>query len=717
MKAGGYMKCAALLLVLYALCASVAESGPELSIESSRPETVSGGDALVRWNVPAPANGTVWFGDRNVTSSFRPVAGSNDLFAHLTGLAPGAHVLTVQTNGNVRSTLNLVNHSSSGPVFSGPRHDTFICETVANGLGAAIDRDCNARVRITYYYKSTTAPPSTGYDAMVASFSNGPGNLDAGFKAYDSAGPIPADVARIDTASGCEAPYIVRREVGTINRAVYDIQFLHSPGEPLPSPWSRAGCGWNGRLVYLFGGGRGAGYHQGVLGLVGRAQEPMLSLRFAVATSTLNVWETNGDDRVSAETLAMVKEHFTEQYGKPLHTIGWGSSGGALQQYLIAQNYPGLLDGIIPSLSFPDWTTSAQAITDCALLAKFFDRSDAGWSEEQKTAVTGFATWRTCIGWRRDWALADAREYCDPAVPRELIYESITNRKGLRCDYYSNLRNVLGLDPRSGLTRRPLDNAGVQYGLAAFNTGKIDAARFLALNEGVGGFDQDGRITSHRTEADAESVRLAYQRGVVLTGGGGLSQTPIIDWRQYSDDLADVHDSLRSFVTRARMIAAHGNADNQVILIDPRPDPFPPDTRFVERQRELVTSMDDWLTRIESDDTAGTQLAKIVRNRPASLTEGCWATNGKRLAEHMSFDAGRCHQLYPRHADPRMFAGGPLSGDVLKCALKPVDPTDYSRPLTARELERLEAIFPSGVCDFSRRGIGQEIATTTWQRF
>jgi hypothetical protein len=64
-----------------------------------------------------------------------------------------------------------------------------------------------------------------------------------------------------------------------------------------------------------------------------------------------------------------------------------------------------------------------------------------------------------------------------------------------------------------------------------------------------------------------------------------------------------------------------------------------------------------------------------------------------------------------------MLAGGPLTSDVLKCALKPVDPTDYSRPLTARELERLEQIFPSGVCDFSRRGIGQEITTTTWQHF
>lgn len=710
------MKCAALLLALCGSFASAAPPESELSIESSRPETVTGGDALVRWSAPARSDATVWLGERNVTSAFQPVSGSSDLLARLTGLAPGTQLLAVRANGKVRTTLSIENHPTSGPVFSGPRHETFICETLANDLGAALDRDCNAGVRITYYYKSTAAPPATGYDAMVASFSSRPGSLDAGFKALDPAGPIPADVARIDDA-GCAVDYIVRREVGTINRAVYDIQFLHSPGQPLPSPWHREGCGWNGRLVYLFGGGRGAGYHQGVLGPVGRTQEPLLSLRFAIATSTLNVWETNGDDRVSAETLSLVKEHFTEQYGRPVHTIGWGSSGGGLQQYLIAQNYPGLLDGIIPSLSFPDWTTSALAITDCALLAGFFDRSAPAWSEEQKTAVSGFATWRTCIGWRRDWALADAREYCDRAVPRELVYDPVANPRGLRCDYYSNLKNVLGVDPRSGWVRRPLDNVGVQYGLAAFNAGTISTAQFLALNEGVGGFDRDGRITGRRTEADPEALRIAYQRGVVLTGGGGLSETPIIDWRQYSDDLADVHDSVRSFVTRARMIAAQGTAGNQTILIDPRPDPFPPDTRFIERQRELLTIMDDWLTRIASDDTASDRLAKIVRHRPSSLTEGCWATNGERLTEHLSSAEGRCHRLYPRYADPRIVAGGSLAGDVLKCALKPVEPTDYSHPLNAGELARLSAIFPNGVCDFGRPGIGQEITTVTWQQF
>jgi outer membrane protein len=42
----------------------------------------------------------------------------------------------------------------------------------------------------------------------------------------------------------------------------------------------------------------------------------------------------------------MVKERFAEVYGPPLHTIGSGGSGGAMQQLLIAGAYPGIINGI-----------------------------------------------------------------------------------------------------------------------------------------------------------------------------------------------------------------------------------------------------------------------------------------------------------------------------------------------------------------------------------
>ncbi len=74
----------------------------------------------------------------------------------------------------------------------------------------------------------------------------------------------------------------------------------------------------------------------------------------------------------------MVKEHFIKNYGVPIHTIGQGGSGGAIQQYLIAQNHPGLLDGITPAGSFPDTVTSVHLAVDCTLLDRAFDSSNAG---------------------------------------------------------------------------------------------------------------------------------------------------------------------------------------------------------------------------------------------------------------------------------------------------------------------------------------------------
>ena len=83
------------------------------------------------------------------------------------------------------------------------------------------------------------------------------------FKPYDVKGPKPADLATTTTLDGKTVPYIVRREMGTINRAVYAIAFLHEPGTPLPDPWNPGGSSWNGRLIYSFGAGCQAGYHQG----------------------------------------------------------------------------------------------------------------------------------------------------------------------------------------------------------------------------------------------------------------------------------------------------------------------------------------------------------------------------------------------------------------------------------------------------------------------
>jgi hypothetical protein len=59
-------------------------------------------------------------------------------------------------------------------------------------------------------------------------------------------------------------------------------------------------------------------------------------------------------------------------------------------------------------------------------------------------------------------------------------------------------------------------------------------------------------------------------------------------------------------------------------------------------------------------------------------------------------------------------AAGPRSGDILKCRLKPVKASDYNVAFTAAELARLKAIFPQGVCDWSKPGVEQKELKDSW---
>jgi len=58
-------------------------------------------------------------------------------------------------------------------------------------------------------------------------------------------------------------------------------------------------------------------------------------------------------------------------------------------------------------------------------------------------------------------------------------------------------------------------------------------------------------------------------------------------------------------------------------------------------------------------------------------------------------------------------AGGPVSNDILKCELKPIDSFDYTVTFTAAEMARLQSIFPDNVCDWSKRGVNH-IGGSSW---
>src|SRR5258708_1858708 len=79
--------------------------------------------------------------------------------------------------------------------------------------------------------------------------------------------------------------------------------------------------------------------------------------------------------------------------------------------------------------------------------------------------------------------------------------------------------------------------------------------------------------------------------------------------------------------------------------------------------------------------------------------------------------ATRCNGYYPVQKTPRLVAGMPIQLDVLKCQLKPIDPADYRQPLSEQLLARLRKVFPAGVCDFSRPGVGFERLAGTWLNY
>ena len=172
------------------------------------------------------------------------------------------------------------------------------------------------------------------------------------------------------------------------------------------------------------------------------------------------------------------------------------------------------------------------------------------------------------------------------------------------------------------------------------------------------------------------------------------------------------------YTTRARLLAANGRADNQVIFVGTRERWFEWKSARDLPPKGLIGQMDRWLDRIAADPTGRPQAQKVADNKPLDVADGCETLDGEIVTEPATYpDGGRCGQLYPAYGNPRIAAGEPINDDVLKCALKPIDPADYSGHLTSAQVQRLRQLFPAGVCDYARPGIGQQQTVATWQHF
>ncbi|MDP1932874.1 MAG: DUF6351 family protein [Gammaproteobacteria bacterium] len=686
-----------------------------MEVVSNQPHLISGGNALIEITSTVAAANELSFKINELPVKFdiHSTGYADGLYTYkalVTGLADGTNTLQV-TAGSGAAMMSLMNYPITGPIISGEHQTPYFClaelspeadgskRRFAIGNGeflddAATDQFCSLPTRVDYVYRS-----------------NAEGET---FKPLSDVSVRPADLAVTTTLEGVETPYIVRLETGTINRAIYQIAMLHDPATPAPTAHAPS-VAWNDRVVYTFGGGCQPGFFQAT-STGGVLRDSMLAEGYAVVSSTLNVNNTGGcNDVISAETAMMVKEHFIENYGEPVYTIGNGGSGGAMQQLLIAGAYPGILDGIIPSMTFPDAVSYMTDSEECAMPFRNFVNDPAlGLSEETKAIIGGWPNWYLCdvsLGERPDRIAPDD---CSEEIPVAERYDPVTNPNGVRCSIYDGMRNVFGeklypeINTAREFARSPHDNVGVQYGLVALNEGHIDKTLFLDLNEKIGGWSIDFMPTAERVAGDDDAIRIAYETGRITSGAAGLSMVPIIDDRTYLDFEGNFHASIYSFVTRARLERDNGHADNYVIR-----------RHFsgLSLADENLALMDQWLAALKSDTSDLPLLDKIVRTKPADLQDDCFAENGERIVEKAVFDpdrlfdntGSRCNSIFPPHAGLRLVAGGPLSNDVLKCQLKPIDYSDYNIAFTDEEKVRLEATFPEGVCDWSKPGVHQEV--------
>jgi hypothetical protein len=345
--------------------------------------------------------------------------------------------------------------------------------------------------------------------------------------------------------------------------------------------------------------------------------------------------------------------------------------------------------------------------------------------------VDGYSTSLWCAQDDGERYPNDEATNCNGAVTDAITNSPELQMAGVRCTYADNLRYIYGLAEVEGATDAlgnptpmaapfPWDNVGVQYGLKAFNDGLIDFDHFADLNANIGGLDINGSPTGDRTAADPAVVQIAYETGRINTGEN-LGDIPILDIRRWRDlpravdnpNNLDVHDAVHTRAMELRLIAANGDAINQVIIttIDGPQNVGSPQGVAMARG---VAQLDEWLTAIAAAEAAdgqvfGTRHELVNATKPADFVDACYPVTDLKVT-----DLALCNQLFPIHAHPRLIAGGPGTEDIIKCELKEVDAADYSAQLSAEQLNRLREIFPEGVCDWSKPGVGQVAMLGTW---
>jgi hypothetical protein len=468
----------------------------------------------------------------------------------------------------------------------------------------------------------------------------------------------------------------------------------------------------------------------------GSLEPEILKRGYAIAHSSGNVTNTHYNLQLAGETAMMTKERFIERYGAPMYTLGLGGSGGAVAQYILAQNNPGVLDAALPIQSFPDMVTQVTDVGDCELLEHYMDVTDRNndrWRNvKNRTLLEGrngepavvdpmsqlkpllgldgpsMSTGSTeCVnGWRGAFPLV-----MNPWYGRALNSENYRPQSdidAIQWTHFSDARNIYDVGTEDGYARHTWDNIGVQYGLKSMKEGKITPAEFLDINFKVGGWKQpkdmvqesyplnplvtlpmvlanpalfdpwSRRNMTLSTAADAPAPRtegnLEAMRAGYTSGlvFSGNIPLPTIDSRQYLEREANQHDAHQSFAVRKRVLQKMGTSDHLVIWFT---DTMPGVPK-IDKNFVVVDVMDQWLANIRVHPDLG-----IAGNRPAAAVDSCFDVTGNLIASGPNVwdgilddkPKGACTLAFPLFSTSRIVAGAPFEGGIYKCALKNVD--------------------------------------------
>lgn len=701
---------------------------------SNRADMISDGDAYVEIVMPEGASALdlkVDLDGNDVSSAFA-LRDNGRVLGTVTGLRVGGNTLTATLKSTKQGAkLAIENFTRGGNIFAGTPIQPWICATKApkaslvtapgtalsdsvtsqvSGLDAdPVDADCNAPTVYSYYYQPKA---KEGTDCGQQPF--GP---FACFVQYDPAHrPADADIANFTNDRGDTVKSLLRLELGTMGRSEYQVAVYFDPAKPW-TPWAPQ-KGWNGKVLWKMGASASGNRFQQNPGPA-LFDDNALRAGYMTVNSQLTNHNDNNNEFLATENIMMVKEHIVDTYGEIRFTMSDGGSGGSMMQTVPASVMPGLLDGLQTGYSYPDAVTTWIETRDCGVLWRYYMTGAGGaLSPTARAAIEGHPTDVYCTNWVYSFLAPQnpvQATNCGPGFPASIVYDPVLRPNGVRCSIHDVLTPVLGTTDFDGVAKPtlPYDNVGVQYGLKALRSGAITAEQFVALNEGVGSWDADmlwsgdkAVVPAARARALPGAMTTLYRSGLV-SNAKNLAKVPIIDLRPELG--ADIHMAWRTFQQRARLDAGNGGHDNHVVRASNA-------GTGIAMTKQAFLMMDRWLSAIEADTSQDAKEKKVVKNKPSDAVDFCIATAGMTNAELV--DIGFTSPACPVKAyeSVRVVSGGPLSEDVFKCQLKPVDfaSTDYAGTVfTGDQQVRLQAVFPEGVCDWTKPGVGQVPWTPT----